>query len=105
MDVLIDVGGEYDPEQLRYDHHQRGFSEVFGHGFSTKLSSAGLVYKHHGKEIVAGAPPSPPDHPARVPLQRPLPGPHAPTRTLGLLSTSPLLRSPDMPSSRCLARL
>lgn len=25
----------------RYDHHQRGFEEVFGHGFSTKLSSAG----------------------------------------------------------------
>lgn len=37
----------------RYDHHQRGFSEVFGHGFVTKLSSAGLVYKHHGKAIIA----------------------------------------------------
>jgi uncharacterized UPF0160 family protein len=27
----------------RFDHHQRGFEEVFGHGFNTKLSSAGLV--------------------------------------------------------------
>ena len=48
MDVLIDVGGEYDPATCRYDHHQRGFEEVFGHGFVTKLSSAGLVYKHYG---------------------------------------------------------
>lgn len=65
MDVLIDVGGEYDPEKLRYDHHQRGFAEVFGHGFSTKLSSAGLVYKHHGKELVASAAPT--DSPALRP--------------------------------------
>ena len=55
MDVLIDVGGEYDPGACRYDHHQRGFEETFGHGFTTKLSSAGLVYKHYGLEIVAGA--------------------------------------------------
>ena len=26
---------------------------TFGHGFVTKLSSAGLVYKHFGREIVA----------------------------------------------------
>lgn len=39
----------------RFDHHQRGFTEVFGHGFNTKLSSAGLVYKHYGREIVASA--------------------------------------------------
>lgn len=37
----------------RYDHHQREFQEVFGHGFSTRLSSAGLVYKHFGRGIVA----------------------------------------------------
>ena len=47
----------------RYDHHQRGFEEVFGHGFATKLSSAGLVYKHYGREIVAGAMGLPTDHP------------------------------------------
>lgn len=40
-DVVIDVGGVYDPATARYDHHQRGFGEVFGHGFDTKLSSAG----------------------------------------------------------------
>lgn len=26
---------------------------MFGHGFNTKLSSAGLVYKHYGREVVA----------------------------------------------------
>jgi len=52
-DVVIDVGAVYDPATNRFDHHQKGFSEVFGHGHVTKLSSAGLVYKHYGKEIVA----------------------------------------------------
>mmetsp|Transcript_20492 Transcript_20492/g.51607 ORF Transcript_20492/g.51607 Transcript_20492/m.51607 type:complete len:371 (+) Transcript_20492:70-1182(+) len=52
LDVVIDVGGVYDASAQRFDHHQKGFTEVFGHGFTTKLSSAGLVYKHYGKEIV-----------------------------------------------------
>lgn len=43
--VVFDVSGEYDADRLRFDHHQRGFQEVFGHGFVTKLSSAGLIYK------------------------------------------------------------
>jgi hypothetical protein len=39
---VIDVGATYEPEKHRYDHHQREFNEVFGHGFGcTKLSSAG----------------------------------------------------------------
>ncbi|KAF8932789.1 metal-dependent protein hydrolase [Dissophora ornata] len=52
-DIVVDVGGVYDPATHRYDHHQRGFTEVFGGKFETKLSSAGLVYKHFGKEIIA----------------------------------------------------
>ena len=44
-DVVVDVGAVYDEVTLKFDHHQRGFTEVFGHGFATKLSSAGLVYK------------------------------------------------------------
>lgn len=43
--IVVDVGGVYDEQKQRFDHHQRGFTEVFGHGFETKLSSAGLVYK------------------------------------------------------------
>lgn len=44
-DIVVDVGALYNEETLRFDHHQRGFTEVFGHGFETKLSSAGLIYK------------------------------------------------------------
>ncbi|KAJ4846330.1 hypothetical protein Tsubulata_005924 [Turnera subulata] len=53
LDAVLDVGGVHDPSRDRYDHHQKGFQEVFGHGFNTKLSSAGLIYKHFGKEIIA----------------------------------------------------
>lgn len=116
-DVVIDVGGVYDPATSRFDHHQKEFNDVFGHGkarkrksraqqataeavtrcafflslvlpfcrcrfqrlvlssfststfststststppkkltlgFNTRLSSAGLVYKHYGREVVA----------------------------------------------------
>ncbi|KAH7357620.1 MYG1 protein-like protein [Pyrenochaeta sp. MPI-SDFR-AT-0127] len=49
--TVVDVGGEYDDTNKRYDHHQRGFETVFP-GHSTKLSSAGLVYLHFGKDII-----------------------------------------------------
>lgn len=52
-DIVIDVGGEYVPEKLRYDHHQRTFGTKFPGKDTTKLSSAGLVYMHHGREIIA----------------------------------------------------
>eukprot|EP00357_Protocruzia_adherens_P033293 CAMPEP_0115010472 /NCGR_PEP_ID=MMETSP0216-20121206/23340_1 /TAXON_ID=223996 /ORGANISM="Protocruzia adherens, Strain Boccale" /LENGTH=335 /DNA_ID=CAMNT_0002378701 /DNA_START=12 /DNA_END=1015 /DNA_ORIENTATION=+ len=51
--IVVDVGGVYEPQNLRFDHHQRGFTEVFGNGFNTKLSSAGLVYKHFGQEVLS----------------------------------------------------
>lgn len=50
--TVVDVGGEYEPAKHRYDHHQRTFDTVFP-GRQTKLSSAGLVYMHFGKEIVS----------------------------------------------------
>jgi len=53
--VVIDVGATYDADKLRFDHHQKSFDETFGRGFATKLSSAGLVYKHFGEEIVEEA--------------------------------------------------
>jgi len=52
-DIVVDVGAVYNPVSLRFDHHQRGFTETFGHGFETKLSSAGLIYKHFGREIIS----------------------------------------------------
>ncbi|KZV92579.1 metal-dependent protein hydrolase [Exidia glandulosa HHB12029] len=54
-DIVVDVGAVYDANILRFDHHQREFNETFGPDWKTKLSSAGLVYKHFGKEIVASA--------------------------------------------------
>lgn len=51
--TVVDVGGEYEDTKLRYDHHQRGFITTFDEKHSTKLSSAGLVYKHFGREIIA----------------------------------------------------
>ncbi|KAI1112988.1 putative UPF0160 protein C27H6.8 [Nemania sp. NC0429] len=50
--TVVDVGGEYDAAQNRYDHHQRGFAETFP-GRPTKLSSAGLVYLHFGRALVS----------------------------------------------------
>ncbi|KAH7373339.1 hypothetical protein KP509_17G050700 [Ceratopteris richardii] len=53
LDAVLDVGGIYDHERLRFDHHQKGFDTNFGFGFCTKLSSAGLVYKHFGLDIIS----------------------------------------------------
>lgn len=50
--TVVDVGGEYDPPSNRYDHHQRTFNTTFPNR-PTKLSSAGLVYLHFGKAIIA----------------------------------------------------
>jgi uncharacterized UPF0160 family protein len=50
--TVVDVGGEYDASVHRYDHHQRTFNTTFPNR-PTKLSSAGLVYMHFGKSIIA----------------------------------------------------
>eukprot|EP00898_Chlorokybus_atmophyticus_P005970 jgi/Chlat1/6374/Chrsp44S05832 len=62
-DAVLDVGGLYDPSHNRFDHHQREFTGVFGFGSDIKLSSAGLVYKHFGKEIIASLLGLTADHP------------------------------------------
>lgn len=49
-DIVVDVGGTYDGIKF-FDHHQRGFYETFENR-ETKLSSAGLTYKHFGREII-----------------------------------------------------
>ncbi|KAJ2156593.1 hypothetical protein GGF46_005082 [Coemansia sp. RSA 552] len=51
-DIVVDVGGTYDHESKHYDHHQRGFDEQFSEKYKTKLSSAGLIYKHYGREVI-----------------------------------------------------
>lgn len=51
--TVVDVGGVYDHSKNRYDHHQREFDAYFPGRSATKLSSAGLVYKHLGKDIIS----------------------------------------------------
>ncbi|XP_062504308.1 MYG1 exonuclease-like isoform X1 [Corticium candelabrum] len=56
-DIVVDVGGVYDPERHRYDHHQRSFNGTMNsinpkYPWTTKLSSAGLVYLHFGRRVI-----------------------------------------------------
>lgn len=53
LDVLVDVGAVYDPEKFRFDHHQITFTGTLTENHKIRLSSAGLVYKHFGREIIA----------------------------------------------------
>ena len=71
LDIQCDVGGVYDPEKRRFDHHQKTFTTHWWEEKdkaaeaekkegenpearvpTTKLSSAGLIYKFYGKEII-----------------------------------------------------
>ncbi|MCP9264710.1 Metal-dependent protein hydrolase [Dirofilaria immitis] len=54
--IVVDVGGEYNHAAMKYDHHQRDFSHTMNTlqimNFGTKLSSAGLIYAHFGKNVI-----------------------------------------------------
>jgi len=57
-DIVVDVGGEYQPEKFRFDHHQKTFCHTMNsldskYKYNIKLSSAGLVYFHFGKDIIS----------------------------------------------------
>ncbi|WP_072660452.1 MYG1 family protein [Mariprofundus micogutta] len=51
-DIVIDVGGEYDPESDRFDHHQRGGAGERENGIP--YSSFGLIWQKYGVEICQG---------------------------------------------------
>lgn len=51
-DVVLDVGGEYDPDAGRFDHHQRGGAGEREDGIP--YSSFGLIWKKYGLEICQG---------------------------------------------------
>nr|QSE03638.1 GAMM1 protein [Metchnikovella dogieli] len=51
-DYVVDVGGVYDHAMRRYDHHQKGFAEKFKKDGGALLSAAGLVYRHHGRDVL-----------------------------------------------------
>jgi uncharacterized UPF0160 family protein len=70
-DIVIDVGGVYNHDEKKYDHHQRDYNERFHPKLKwtvdenseekkqvpiercTKLSASGLVYRHFGKEVIS----------------------------------------------------
>jgi uncharacterized UPF0160 family protein len=55
-DIVVDVGSIIDPKTFRFDHHMKEFTEVFNEQDEDlnkiKLSSAGLVWKYLGIEII-----------------------------------------------------
>jgi len=55
--IVVDVGGVYDPDTKRFDHHQKEFNHTLNSlepklDFHTRLSSAGLVYTHFGRDVL-----------------------------------------------------
>jgi uncharacterized UPF0160 family protein len=51
-DIVLDVGGIYDPETGRFDHHQRGGAGERENGIP--YSSFGLIWKKYGLDICEG---------------------------------------------------
>ena len=51
-DVVVDVGGEYDADTDRFDHHQRGGAGERENGIP--YSSFGLIWQKYGLEICQG---------------------------------------------------
>jgi len=57
-DIVVDVGGVYDHEKHRYDHHQSEFTHTMQSlslkmPYNIRLSSAGLIYHHFGHQIIS----------------------------------------------------
>lgn len=50
-DFAVDVGGIWDPQAGRFDHHQKGFAGARQSG--VVYASAGLVWRTHGARCVA----------------------------------------------------
>lgn len=50
-DFAVDVGGIWEPEAGRFDHHQKGFDSARQTG--VVYASAGLVWREHGARCVA----------------------------------------------------
>jgi len=51
-DIVVDVGGEYDADAGRFDHHQRGGAGERENGMP--YSSFGLIWQKYGVEICQG---------------------------------------------------
>lgn len=51
-DIVVDVGGVYDPDTDRFDHHQRGGAGERENGIP--YSSFGIIWKKYGLEMCDG---------------------------------------------------
>lgn len=57
-DIVVDVGGQFDKDKNRFDHHQKSFEHTFSSlrpefpNYNVRLSSAGLIYIHFGEEVI-----------------------------------------------------
>jgi len=51
-DIVVDVGGEYDPDTDRFDHHQRGGAGERENGIP--YSSFGLIWQKYGLDLCQG---------------------------------------------------
>lgn len=48
-DIVVDVGGIYDPSRMRFDHHQKGGAGERDNGIP--YASIGLVWKEYGVQL------------------------------------------------------
>jgi uncharacterized UPF0160 family protein len=55
-DIIVDVGHVYEPENLIFDHHQRGF--LLKRESGIPYASFGLVWKKYGKQLCGSSKPS-----------------------------------------------
>jgi len=49
-EIVLDVGGIYDPSQLRFDHHQNSFTRTRENGIP--YATAGIVWEHFGADLL-----------------------------------------------------
>jgi len=50
--IVVDVGGIYDPHNNKFDHHQENCLATFEEHGKIPLSSSGMVYKTYGKQLI-----------------------------------------------------
>lgn len=51
-DIVFDIGGVYDPESNRFDHHQKGGAGDRENGIP--YAAFGLIWKHYGLDLCDG---------------------------------------------------
>lgn len=49
-EIVLDVGGIYDPDTLRFDHHQNSFTRTRENG--VPYATAGIVWEHFGADLL-----------------------------------------------------